>query len=170
MRARARLGAVTRLVGWGLLGTGAMLWVQGVVWPAGGAVGPFGVASVGGYLALAEGTQPVRCAFVDRASRGWPQWQLGTARFVVAPERRWMPCTSTATMTTGAATSRTSVLWVPSWCMVAGGALLLGAGVVLGRRRGAGECPACGYSKVGLAAGAACPECGAGEHAKEARC
>ena len=29
-----------------------------------------------------------------------------------------------------------------------------------GRRLNAGECPSCGYDRAGLAAGAACPECG----------
>ncbi|MCE7974632.1 MAG: hypothetical protein DYG92_09990 [Leptolyngbya sp. PLA1] len=145
-------------------------WVQGLVWPLGGSVGPVGVASVGGMLACGWGDAAVRCASVDRASRGWPQWQAGTARFVVAPDRRWAPSSSTVTMTVGTVATGARVLWVPMWWMAAGGALLVGAGAALGRRRVSGECPSCGYSRSGLTGGAACPECGAGEEAKEARC
>ncbi|MGE0365648.1 MAG: hypothetical protein AB7Q00_07870 [Phycisphaerales bacterium] len=33
---------------------------------------------------------------------------------------------------------------------------------VFWRKRGPDECVTCGYSRVGLPSGAACPECGAG--------
>lgn len=73
-------------------------------------------------------------------------------------------------MVVGAATTTTNVLWIPSWWLVAGGAMLVGAGAVLGRARRQGECSACRYSSVGLAPGARCPECGASGNTKEAAC
>ncbi|MFZ2875704.1 MAG: hypothetical protein WAZ94_14610 [Phycisphaerales bacterium] len=169
-RVHARLGKAVGLVGWALLGAGTVVWGQGRAWPAGGAAGPIGYASVGGYVAFAMGNWPVRCEVVDRASRGWPHWQVGTARFVVAPDRRWAPSTSSVTLAVGAATTRTSVLWIPACWLVAGGAMLLGSGAGLRRMRGPGECSACGYSNAGLSPGAPCPECGASANGNEARC
>jgi hypothetical protein len=48
-------------------------------------------------------------------------------------------------------------------------AVPLGGWLVIGpvrrwRRRRAGRCPACGYDRAGLAAGAVCPECGDADH------
>jgi hypothetical protein len=142
------------------------------VWPLGGSLGPTGVASVGDMLACGWGNAAVRCAVVADTSKGWPHWQVGTARFVVAPDRRWAPSASSVTMTVGGVVTRVRVLWVPAGWMVAGGALLVGGGMVLGRRRVAGECPSCGSPRAGLAGGAACPECGVvvAEGASEARC
>lgn len=58
-------------------------------------------------------------------------------------------------------------VWVPLWMPLAGSMALTGAAWVLGRRAARrarlGWCAACGYDRAGLAAGARCPECGAGE-------
>jgi len=52
------------------------------------------------------------------------------------------------------------VVAVSAWAV--GGALVLQSSIVVRRRLANGACAECGYSRVGLAGEAACPECGRG--------
>ena len=57
-------------------------------------------------------------------------------------------------------------VWVPLWMPLSAGVMASGAAYALGatarRRARRGACAKCGYDRVGLAAGAKCPECGEG--------
>jgi len=87
-----------------------------------------------------------------RVARWWVEWFKGRGSYTAGPG--W-----------GAGTWGTAYdVYVPLWMPLA---VCAGFAVLMWRVRvrlgGLGECRACGYDRAGLAAGAVCPECGAGD-------
>lgn len=73
----------------------------------------------------------------------------------------WRPyhVSSLSTFVVGSTDGMVFPLWLAAVPVAIAAACL--HGVVIGTRRGdKGRCAGCGYSRAGLAAGAACPECG----------
>jgi hypothetical protein len=130
------------------------------------------VWSVGSPSTVAEGGLAVEAGLFIWGSDGptavlWfapdgaqASWRVAPAQNIVGGFGSWWP-PHPRTMSGPGWTVGVVPLW--PWALASGaGAFWLWRGHVVRRRRERAGCCACGYSRAGLSAGAACPECGRG--------